>query len=113
MNDHSYWDIMAISNGLLNGHASTSASSSSEEVAFYLNETTKIIHAWLKRGEDEEEPVSRFNSSKEMRNKVELSLSNEPCSNEDILKSMAMLLDNSVNPWTGRFVDKVSYRKVK
>lgn len=111
LNNHSYCDIMAISNGLTNGHASTSASSSSDEVAYYLTQTTNIIQAWIKKGEDEEEPVSRFISSKEMRNEVRLSLSNEPCSNEDILKSMAMLLENSVNPWTGKFVDKVSQKR--
>lgn len=101
-------------NGQTNGHASTSsASCTSEEVAYYLNETTKIIQAWIKKGENENEPVSRFTSSKEMRQAVKLSLSDEPCSNQEILQTMANLLDNSVNPWTGRFVDKVSKSEVR
>lgn len=102
---------MAISNDYAS--ISASSSSTSEEVAYYLNETTKIIQAWIEKGQNEEEPVSRFTSSKEMRQAVKLSLSDKPYSNEDILQTMTSLLENSVNPWTGRFVDKVSKGKGK
>lgn len=98
------------SNGQINGHHSTSSFDPADEVTYYLVETAKIIEAWIRKGQEEGEPVCRFTSSKEMRQMVKLTLSDEPCSNEKIMQSMSSLLENSVNPWTGRFVDKVSDR---
>lgn len=81
----------------------------SEEVSKYLHETARLIESWIRSAEEEDQtPVSRFGSSKELRKNVQLSaLSNTGRSDAQIFSAMADMLTNSVHPWTGRFVDKL------
>jgi glutamate decarboxylase len=92
-----------------NGAPMPTKAKKSEEVSRYLKETANVIEQWLRTAEeDPDTPVSRFGSSKELRAQVQLpDLAQNGCSDARLMQSMAAILDNSVHPWTGRFVDKL------
>jgi glutamate decarboxylase len=86
-----------------------------------------LLWAGIRRGEDDDCPVSTFTSRDELHKRVPLKLAEDGVSDEgqmpdgrtkdyirlttssnaDLFSAMETILDNSVNPWTGRFVDKV------
>ncbi|PWN41748.1 PLP-dependent transferase [Ceraceosorus guamensis] len=81
--------------------------SASEEAEKYLSRLSALTIEWIKRGEQSDSLVSRWASSSQLRDNVTLDLSEEAQSEDALFDNMRSILDNSINPYTGRFLDKL------
>ncbi len=104
-----------------NGHApqpsskmasgSSSSASSAEQVEQLGAQTLEQIVAWISRGESDPScPVTEWPTPEEARANVRLPLLQEQAGEETrgkLVETVQSILANSVNPWTGRFLDKL------
>ncbi|CEH19166.1 related to glutamic acid decarboxylase [Ceraceosorus bombacis] len=81
--------------------------SASEEAEKYLSRLSALTIEWMKRGEQSDSLVSRWASSSQLRDNMTLDLSEEAQSEDALFDNMRSILDNSINPYTGRFLDKL------
>ncbi|PWY97457.1 PLP-dependent transferase [Testicularia cyperi] len=82
---------------------------SSSQAARVLPEVLSLIQSFIESGEQPSTYVSPWGSISEFRKAVSLDLpeSGSPTSDTPLLDAVKLVLDNSVNPWTGRFLDKL------
>lgn len=81
----------------------------SVEASRVLPRTLALVQSFIESGEDASTFVSPWGSIPELREAISLDLPESPQSqsDEELLAAVKLVLDNSVNPWTGRFLDKL------
>ncbi|KAJ9480235.1 hypothetical protein PHBOTO_003468 [Pseudozyma hubeiensis] len=104
-------------NGSANGNGHTASSSrsplqlepSSTEAARILPQVLELVQEFIASGEKPESYVAPWGSIPNFRKAISLSLPDTvPQKNDDaLLEAVKLVFDNSVNPWTGRFLDKL------
>ncbi|SPO27097.1 related to glutamic acid decarboxylase [Ustilago trichophora] len=103
-------------NGNINGVGSTSRSplqseSASTEAARILPLVLKLVQDFIASGEQPSTYVAPWGSIPDFRKAISLSLPDtaSPTPEDDgaLLEAIKLVFDNSVNPWTGRFLDKL------
>lgn len=98
-----------------NGHVASSSRSplqleaSSTEAARVLPQVLELVQEFIASGEKPESYVAPWGSIANFRKAISLSLPDTvPQNNDDaLLEAVKLVFDNSVNPWTGRFLDKL------
>lgn len=99
-----------IKNGIHSTHSSPlQREDPSVEASRVLPRTLALIQSFIESGEDVSTFVSPWGSIPELRDAIKLDLPDSPKldSDDDLLAAVKLVLDNSVNPWTGRFLDKL------
>lgn len=82
----------------------------SGEAARMLPQILKFVQDFISSGENPSTPVAPWGSIPEFRKAISLSLPDKasPASPEAaLIDAIKLVFDNSVNPWTGRFLDKL------
>ncbi|SNX85524.1 related to glutamic acid decarboxylase [Melanopsichium pennsylvanicum] len=105
--------VNEITNG--DGHASSSsrsplqAEAASTEAARILPQVFELVQHFITCGEKPETYVAPWGSIPDFRAAITLSLPDDTPTSDDsaLLEAVKLVFDNSVNPWTGRFLDKL------
>lgn len=109
---------MTVNGTIATNGAGTSATSSrsplqteaaSIEAARILPQTLQLVQDFIASGEKPDTYVAPWGSIPDFRKAVSLSLPEKANPTDDgaLLEAIKLVFDNSVNPWTGRFLDKL------
>lgn len=81
----------------------------STEAARILPQTLQLVQQFIASGEQPKTYVAPWGSIPDFRDAISLPLPEaaNPCDDNALLEAIKLVLDNSVNPWTGRFLDKL------
>ena len=89
-------------------------SRAAEEVDHYTRRTLGLVTEWMSRGAaDAEAPACRWESSEHLAKArkaggaAAAETSTAPLAEDQLFAVLAQTLEDSVNPWTGRFLDKL------
>lgn len=102
--------------GMVNHSSNTAATSclspfqnesASVEAARILPQVLELVHTFIESGERPETYVAPWGSIPNFRKSVSLSLPEAPTDDAALVDAIKLVFDNSVNPWTGRFLDKL------
>ncbi|EST04749.1 Pyridoxal phosphate-dependent decarboxylase [Kalmanozyma brasiliensis GHG001] len=80
---------------------------SSVEAARILPQALELVQNFIASGEQPDTYVAPWGSIPDFRKAVSLSLPDKTASDDALLDAIKLVFDNSVNPWTGRFLDKL------
>ncbi|PWN49483.1 PLP-dependent transferase [Violaceomyces palustris] len=82
----------------------------SQELATLLPQVVQMVQAFVEEGEKPGSNVTAWQSIPQLRQNVSLDLPDYGSvkdGDKKLLDSIQLVLENSVNPWTGRFLDKL------
>ena len=103
---------MTLSSTTLNGSGDVVPSPletepTSTEMARILPQVVQLVQDFVASGQKPESLVTRWPSIADLRANVSLSLPATGEGESALLDAVRLVFDNSVNPWTGRFLDKL------
>ncbi|PKI84944.1 glutamate decarboxylase [Malassezia vespertilionis] len=80
---------------------------SSEEFARVAPEVCAMIQAWIAHGEDATTPAIPESTPQALRKRIDAAWPMQGMDDAALLGTMQLLLENSINPWTERFMAKL------
>ncbi len=100
---------MTVNGTAFSSRSPLQAEPASREAARILPETLQLVQNFIESGEKPDTYVAPWGSIPDFRKAISLELPDKADTSSDaaLLEAVKLVFDNSVNPWTGRFLDKL------